>query len=110
MKHTEQRIWLIKYLLNEDERYKDYDIPKDEKGQKDLLRALMNVRMPNPISEEFLKIQDEYLREENESQGLVDGNALASSRLDERLILWQGDMSKLIVDAVVNPANTELTY
>ncbi len=108
MNHKEQRIRLIRYLLDEDERYRTYGIPEDEKGQKDLLRALMNVRMPEPVSEEFLQIQDEYLKEENEAAGLVDVNDLKPCRTSEKLYLWQGDMAKLKADAVVNPANSAM--
>ncbi len=108
MNHNEQRVWLIQYLLDEDERYKSYGIPETEQAQKNLLRALMNVRMPDPVTDEFLQVQDEYLRTENEAAGLVDAADLKPCRLDDRLILWQGDMSKLIVDAVVNPANSAL--
>ena len=61
MTHEEQRIWLIEHLLNERVEYRSYPIPDDEQEQKNLLRALMNVRMPDPISEEILAVQDEYL-------------------------------------------------
>jgi hypothetical protein len=67
MNHDEQRIWLIQQLLSENARYKEYEIPEDIQEQKNLLRALMNVRMPDPVSDEFLKIQDEYLQVENHS-------------------------------------------
>ena len=50
MTHSEQRIYLIKELLAEDARYQSISIPSDEQEQKDLLRSLMNVRMPRPIS------------------------------------------------------------
>jgi len=55
----------IRYLLDEDDQYNGYDIPDDEKSQKDLLRALMNVRPPKEIDDEFLSIQDEGLFPEN---------------------------------------------
>ena len=67
MTQTARREWLIKYLLNEPDspdKYKNIEIPphEDESAQKDLLRSLMNVRPPRPVSEEFLEIQDEYLK------------------------------------------------
>ena len=62
MNHEEQRIWLIQQLLDEDSSYKSYTIPKDTNEQKDMLRALMNVREPKPISQEFLDVQDEYFK------------------------------------------------
>lgn len=108
MTHEEQRVWLIRHLLNEDPEYANYKIPEEEQGQKDLLRALMNVRMPKPISDEFMKMQDEYLQEENRRIGIVEIDSFTPSRVDERIFLWQGDMAKLRVDAAVLPANSAL--
>ncbi len=108
MTHEEQRVWLIQELLNEDTEYKNYKIPTEEQGQKDLLRALMNVRMPKAISNDFLEIQDEYLKEEIRRKGVVDSETFKPCRLDERIYLWQGDMSVLKVDAVTLPANSQL--
>ncbi len=108
MTHDEQRVWLIQKLLDEDFRYEGYEIPKDEQAQKDLLRALMNVRMPDPISDEFLAVQDEYLQVENNSVKVTDVNELEPCRLDERIYLWQGDMTALRFEAITNPANSAL--
>ena len=109
MNHDEQRIWLIKQLLAERSDVADVEIPAGEKEQKDLLRGLMNIRMPDPISEEFLKIQDEYLTAENEAEGIVRLEDLTPIGSDAQIYLWQGDMSRLSVDAVVNPANSGFT-
>ena len=108
MKQSERRIWLIQQLLNEKPEYKRYQIPQDEQGQKDLLRALMNVRMPDPIDDEFLRIQDDYLREETNRKGIVELSGLSPWRGDDRIYLWQGDMSRLQAEAVVNPCNDQL--
>lgn len=106
MTHEEQRRYLIRELLAEDAQYKSIVIPEDAQGQKDLLRALMNVRPPMPINEEFLTVQDEYLSAERDMGGVVDGNALPSLRSDKRLVLWQGDITTLKADAIVNAANS----
>ena len=77
MTQKERRTYLISELLKEDKGSAGFKlglvpgsdghfvIPADEKEQRDLLRSLMNVREPLPISDEFLKIQDEYLQEVN---------------------------------------------
>ncbi len=109
MTHEEQRIWLIEQLLAERSDADDIKIPSDEQGQKDLLRGLMNIRMPDPVSDGFLKIQDEYLTSENEAAGIVKIGDITQVGSDERIYLWQGDMSRLAVDAVVNPANSGFT-
>lgn len=108
MKHEEQRTWLIQKLLEEDSYYKDYQIPDDEQEQKNLLRSLMNVRMPKPISDEFQAIQDAYLTEENAKDGITDIADLCPTDFDERIYLWQGDITALKVDAIVNAANSQM--
>ena len=110
MTHEEQRVWLIQELLNEQPEYRRYKIPAAEQEQKNLLRALMNVRMPADISQEFEKIQDEYLQEENARAGIVDIEDLTPLKCDNRLYLWQGDMTCLKVDAITNPANSGLSH
>ena len=108
MTHEEQRIWLIKKLLSERIEYRRYKIPEDEQEQKRLLRSLMNMRMPLGISEDFLKIQDEYLQAENARDGFVDIHDLKPVSTDDRLYLWQGDITRLKVDAIVNAANSQM--
>ena len=58
MTQNEKRLFLIKYLLNENSKYSDIIIPEDIEEQKRLLRSLLNVRMPKKVSNEFLEIQD----------------------------------------------------
>ncbi len=108
MRQEERRIWLIKYLLNEQIQYKNTQIPKDDEGQRTLLRSLMNVRMPRPVSEEFLKIQDEYLTNRNIERGITDVKNLKPTNLDNRLFIWQGDITTLKCDAIVNACNSQM--
>ncbi|MFI3208784.1 MAG: protein-ADP-ribose hydrolase [Eubacteriales bacterium] len=108
MSHEEQRRYLIQALLNENPRYRKIEIPANEKEQKDLLRSLFNVRHPEPISDDFIEIQDNYLKAEMESQEIVDIDTLASTDFHERIYLWQGDITTLKVDAIVNAANSAL--
>ncbi|MBU3877722.1 protein-ADP-ribose hydrolase [Faecalicatena sp. AGMB00832] len=108
MTHDEQREYLIQVLLTEEPRYEKMKIPKDLEQQKLLLRSLMNVRPPRPISEEFLRIQDEYLSEEVRRKGVVDSDGLEPSPSDIRIFLWKGDITTLKVDAIVNAANSAL--
>lgn len=107
MNQDERRVFLIKELLKEDKRYKNIEIPKNPTEQGDLLRALMNVRIPKEISEEFLKVQDEYLQEEITKKGIVDINNL--NPIQKGIYLWQGDITTLRCDAIVNAANSAMT-
>lgn len=88
-------------------RYQDIQIPVDEKEQKKLLRGLMNLRMPKQIDSSFLKIQDEYLQKENEERGIVD--VIHMPEIKERISIWQGDITTLKCDGIVNAANSGMT-
>ena len=106
MTHEEKRIYLIKSLLAEQQRYRNIEIPSDEKGQKDLLRSLMNERMPAPISDEYVGIESEYLKEETAAKGI---NRLADLKpVEKGIYLWQGDITTLECDAIVNAANSQM--
>lgn len=108
MTHEERRIYLIRELLAEDARYAGAAIPDGAAEQEKLLRALMNVRPPRPIGAEFLKVQDEYLRAERDRRGVVDAEAMPALPSDPRMALWQGDITTLKADAIVNAANSAL--
>ena len=69
MNQSERRNYLIDSLLEEKKEYKKILLPQSTGEQKALLRSLMNVRMAAPISEVFLQIQDEYLKEETKREG-----------------------------------------
>lgn len=108
MTHHEKRLYLIKELLSELPQYKNAEIPDNATDQKHLLRSLMNIRPPRPINTEFLKIQDEYLAEEVIEKGITDSAALPVSPVNNRLVLWRGDITTLKIDAIVNAANSAL--
>lgn len=97
MNQDERRLYLIEYLLKEDARMRRPQLPKDVQGQRDLLRSLMNVRMPRPIDDEFLIVQDEYLQQRNTERGITDVHELKPLTSDDRLFIWQGDITTLKV-------------
>lgn len=104
MMQSEKRLYLIRALLRE--RREDLSVPQEEQAQKRLLRALFNVRPPKPCDAEFLRVQDEYLREETFQKGVTDLATLTSIRPD--IYLWQGDITTLKCDAIVNAANNQM--
>lgn len=108
MTQRERREYLIEYLLKEDNKISRQKMPNDKQGQENLLRSLMNVRLPQPISEEFLKIQDEYLKERNQERGITDIADLQPVTSDQRLYIWQGDITTLKCDAIVNACNSQM--
>lgn len=107
MDHGEKRQFLIRTLLEESPRLRGREIPPDAWGQKDLLRALMNVRAPGRIGAEFLAVQDEYLSEAIAEKGVTDIRDLTPAEPD--LYLWRGDITLLRCGAIVNAANSGMT-
>ncbi len=67
-------------------------------GNKTCPRGLINIWMSKKLSREFLNIQDEYLTEESRRKGITDLSQLRPLAPDNRLYLWQGDMTTLRVD------------
>lgn len=108
MTQSERRLTLIQMLLEEFPQYEDIHIPSNTDEQKRLLRSLMNVRPPHPVSDTFLEIQDAYLSEEVQKKGIVDVDSLEVSQKNPKLVLWRGDITTLKVDAIVNAANSAL--
>ncbi len=106
MTQAERRNYLIRYLLKESREYANLQIPTSTAEQKQLLRALFNIRMPQEVSEEFLQIQNEYLQEENREKGITDYKDLTP--IAEGTYLWQGDISSLKCGAIVNAANSQM--
>jgi hypothetical protein len=105
----ERRAWLIAWLLAERPEYADMQVPEDEEGQRQLLRALMNVRAPLPVTDEFLAVQDAYLAERLSERGVTALDSLApvgDEGVDAQLYLWRGDITTLAVDGIVNAANS----
>ena len=109
MTHDEERKWLIIKLKNENPIYRKIPVPSDEQAQKDMLRTLMNLRMPAPVSAEFIEVQNAYFRRESIMKGIVDERTIEPCPLDSRLCIWQGDITRLRVDAITNAANKGMT-
>lgn len=126
-KSRRERIdFLIERLLEDMPAYREEAaaLSQEERARRDFLRALMNVRPPLPLRADFLREQDALLREEREARGVGDGRSLptvAAERgaalggkdgdaecFDESFVLWQGDITRLAVDAIVNAANAAL--
>ena len=95
--------YLIEELLKEENHLSEIKIPNSIEEKKELYRALRNVRKPKPISEEYLKIQDEYLQKEIKEKGIIDSDTLPFDK--GILSVWLGDITTIKCDAIVNAAN-----
>ena len=106
MNQTERRLYLLRSLLSERPEYRDWTIPQNADEQRRLLRGLMNVRPPRPCGEELLRVQDAYLQQLLAERGVTDADDL--SPVQPGMYLWQGDITTLKCDAIVNAANSQM--
>ena len=106
MTQDERLDHLLRCLLAERGGYADIRVPDDLSEKRKLLRSLMNVRPPVPASAEFLEIQDAYLTERLAERGITRLEDLKP--VQPGLYLWQGDITTLAADAIVNAANCQM--
>ena len=116
MKKTTTDIFLDK-LKEDSDKYKQLETTQYTISEKkNLIRSLMNIRMPKNISDELLHLQDDYLQEELTAKGIVTLSDIptikeqlsSSSSFAEKISLWQGDITRLKVGAIVNAANSQM--
>ncbi|ONI39871.1 appr-1-p processing enzyme family domain-containing protein [Candidatus Epulonipiscium fishelsonii] len=105
MEQLERLNYLITYLAEE---YEDFKLPKEYDEKRYVLRGFMNVREPKEIDKTWLKIQDAFLQEELNAKGIINVDLLEPIPSDPNIILWQGDITRLKVDAIVNAANSKM--
>ena len=96
---------LVRRFAEDSERYKAIDVGRTDDDKRVTLRSLMNIRMPRPMDSETLRVQDEYLTEVAEGKGVVTPEELPAAGL---LSVWQGDITRLAADAIVNAANSAM--
>ena len=98
--------YLVEAFKAESDQYKDLQTPEDTEGRRHLLRSMMNIRMPGKMDDSVLAVQDEYLQERIREKGIV---TLEDIPVKEGVIsVWQGDITRLAVDAIVNAANSQM--
>ena len=114
-REQEKRLdYLVQALCEDSDNYKDLEVAPSERRR--VMRSLMNIRPPKPISARFLEVQDAYLQAEAQQKGVVTlgdiptlKEAYGSSRpFADKLAIWQGDITRLQVGAIVNAANNQM--
>ena len=115
MTQNERLDYLVEEFKKDSVRYRDLETPEDEAGKRQILRSLMNIRMPRRMHSRVVEVQDEYLKERILENGIVtpfDIPTLAdqgsSHAFADKLSIWQGDITRLAVDAIVNAANSQM--
>ena len=103
----EQRLdTLVEAFKADSVQYKELQTPADTESKRRILRSLMNIRMPRKMNDSLLKVQDEYLRERIRENGIVTLAEIPVIR--NGMSIWQGDITRLAVDAIVNAANSQM--
>ena len=103
----EQRLdYLVEEFKKDSVQYKDLETPKDTEGKRRILRSLMNIRMPKALPDDVLAVQDQYLTDRAEEKGIVRLADIPEIR--DGLSVWQGDITRLAVDVIVNAANSQM--
>jgi O-acetyl-ADP-ribose deacetylase (regulator of RNase III) len=100
--------WLLSYLLNEHKGQDNIEVPESYTEKRVLFRGLVNMRLPFPVSKDFINIQDAFLTEEVREKGIVTLDNIPPCLVNDRLSLWQGDITRLAIDTIVNAANSEM--
>ena len=108
MTQQERLRYLLEGLVAEyKEKHNEYiDIPVSEEEQFTLFRSLCNIRPAGAMPVEWMKIEDEYLITLAREKGIVTINDMEER--EPQIYLWQGDITRLSVDAIVNAANNKL--
>ena len=101
--------FLIDYLIKENKSIDINEIPRTTSNKKRLYRSLCNIREPLPISEKYIKTENEFLTKENINKGIVESNDITSfiKYKGTQICLWQGDITTLKIDAIVNAVNSQ---
>ena len=103
----EQRLsYLVEQFKADSDEYKNLQIPEDTNGKRRILRSLMNIRIPGQMDEAVLRVQDEYLRERIRENGVAELSDIPVTK--DNMSIWQGDITRLTVDAIVNAANSQM--
>ncbi len=115
MNQSERLDYLLEQFKEDSVQYRNLKTPADPEGKRQILRSLMNIRMPGVMPASVIKMQDEYLQERNRLNGIVRISDIpavkdlgSSHPFADRISLWQGDITRLSVDAIVNAANSQM--
>lgn len=108
--------YLLKVFKEDSVQYKDLEVRDSYDDKRMALRSLMNIRMPKSMADDIIKVQNEFLTEEAREKGIVtlaDIPALSEQskyniKYADKISIWQGDITRLSVDAIVNAANSQM--
>ena len=97
---------LLDYFVNENKRFLEYERPNNYNEKRIFLRGIINMRLPYPLDEEILKMEDNLLQLELKDKLITDVNDIPLT--DDKIGLWRGDITTLRIGAIVNACNEKL--
>lgn len=108
--------YLVDKFKEDSGQYRDLEVPDAYEEKRKILRSLMNIRMPRSMEESVIKVQDEFLSEEAKEKGIVMLEDIPTIREQyqsrhpyaDQISIWQGDITRLAVGAIVNAANSQM--
>lgn len=114
MNQDERLDYIVEALKEDSDEYKKIEVSRSERRR--VMRSLMNIRMPKPIASDFIKIQDQFLQEEANLMGVVKLHEIPTIKdaydsihpFADKISIWQGDITRLAVDGIVNAANSQM--
>lgn len=114
MTQGERLDFLVEEFKRDSGQYKDMEV--DKADRRTVLRSLMNIRMPKQMDVQVVKIQDEFLYEEAKEKGVVSLTDIptikeqygSNAAFADKISIWQGDITRLGIDAIVNAANSQM--
>lgn len=116
MKQEERLDYLIEQFKIDSRQYQNLEVGNSTKEKRVALRSLMNIRAPRHMNEEVLYMQDEYLKERIQEKGIVTLRDIptvqkefgSTAKYADKISIWQGDITRLKVGAIVNAANSQM--
>ena len=106
MNQEERLGYLVEKFKEDSVEYRDLETPRDVEGRQRVLRSLMNIRMPGEMAEDVLAVQNDYLKERAREKGVLTPKEIPVVR--DVISIWQGDITRLAIDAIVNAANSQM--
>ena len=115
-KQEERLDYLLNKFKEDSVQYRDLETGEDYDEKRKYLRSLMNIRMPGPMDEDVVRVQDEFLTEEAKEKGIVELKDIPAAAEQygsnhpyaDKISIWQGDITRLHVGAIVNAANSQM--
>lgn len=107
---------LLEYFYIENRELKDIEVPEDEEDKRNLLDNIIAKRPPEEIDQTILDMESKLLKIELEEKRIVnsyeietiDKTLLCEDEFSSTIALWQGDITRLKVDAIINNTNETL--